>query len=126
MSRIEGVCREVLEKSEWLAIATTGPGGPHVVATWGDYVRQMGIGDPLRLPVGHMHQTEANLQADPRVELLSGTRAVQGTYGPGKGCAIRGRAEVQAAGPHFDAVKARFPWARAALVVQVEQVEAQL
>lgn len=31
---IEGACREVIEKSEWLAIATAGPGGPHTAACW--------------------------------------------------------------------------------------------
>jgi hypothetical protein len=29
-------------------------------------------------------------------------------------------------GPHFDAVKAQFPWARAALVVRVEEAKPQL
>lgn len=126
MPRIEGVCKDVLEKTEWVAIATSGSDGPHVVATWGDYVRLLGIGDTLRVPVGRMHKTEVNLMRDPRVELLCGTRQVQGMHGPGKGCAIIGRAEMQKAGPHFAAVKAEFPWARAALVVQVEQVAAQL
>ena len=127
MSKIDGVCQEVLEKSEWVAIATAGPEGPHVVATWGDYVRALGIrDDTLLVPVGHMHKTEANLKRDPRVEVLCGTRQVQGAHGPGKGCAIVGRAEMQTDGPNFDAVKAKFPWARAALVVRAEKVERQL
>ncbi len=127
MSKIDGICREVIEKSEWVAIATTGSDGPHVVATWGSYLRQLGVdGDVLRVPVGGMQKTEVNLQRDPRIELLCGTREVRGTFGPGKGCSIVGRAETHTAGPDFDAVKAQFPWARAALVVRVEKVEAQL
>lgn len=127
MSKLEGACREVMEKSEWVAIATAGPDGPHVVATWGEYLRQLGLdGDTLRAPVGRMHKTEANLRHDPRIELLCGTRQVQGARGPGKGCAIVGRAEMQAAGPDFAAVHAKFPWARAALVVHIERVESQL
>jgi hypothetical protein len=60
------------------------------------------------------------------VELLCGTRQVQGTRGPGKGCGIVGKAEFQTAGPHFNAVKAKFPWARAAIVVSVDEAKPQL
>ena len=82
MARVEGMCREVIDAAEWIAIATAGPDGPHVVATWGDYVRALGVGgDTLVIPVGHMHKTEANLQSDSRVELLCGTRQVQGAHG---------------------------------------------
>jgi hypothetical protein len=127
MAKIEGICKEVMGKTEWIAIATTGPDGPHVVATWGDYVRALGLeDDTLLIPAGLMRKTEANLQRDPRVELLCGTRQVQGTRGPGKGCGIVGKAEFQTAGPHFDAVKAKFPWARAAIVVSVDEAKPQL
>lgn len=127
MTKLEGICREVVEKTEWVAIATVGPGGPHVVATWGDYLRQLGLDDEVLLvPVGGMRRTETNLKRDPRIELLCGTRQVAGAHGPGKGCSIVGHAEVQADGPRFAAVKARFSWARAVLIVHVEKVEAQL
>ena len=127
MAKIDGVCREVLEKSEWVGIATAGPDGPHLVATWGDYVRALGIEeDRLLIPVGGMHKTEANLKHDNRVELLCGTRQVQGTHSLGKGCGIVGRAELQTAGPQFAAAKARFPWARAVMVVSVEEIKPQL
>jgi hypothetical protein len=86
MAKIEGICKEAIDKSEWIAIATVGPDGPHVVGTWGDYVRVfITQDDTLLIPVGHMHKTEANLKGDNRVELLCGTRQVQGTNGPGKG-----------------------------------------
>ena len=127
MAKIDGICKEVLDKTEWIAITTTGPDGPHAVATWGDYVRAFGIeDDTLLIPVGNRHKTEANLKRDNRVELLCGTRQVQGTLGSGKGCGIVGKAEFQTAGPHFDAVKAKFRWARAALVVNVEEAKPQL
>lgn len=127
MTKIEGVCREVIEKTEWVAIATTGADGPHVVATWGDYVRAFGIENgTILIPVGLMRKTEENLRRDSRVELLCGTRQVPGAHGPGKGCSIVGRAEMLTSGATFDTVKARFPWARAALVVQAESVSAQL
>ena len=38
MAKIDGIYREVTEKAEWIAIATTGPDGPHLVATWGDHI----------------------------------------------------------------------------------------
>ncbi len=128
MNQIEGICREVVEKSEWVAIATVGPdGAPHVVATWGDYIRQLGIDGPiLRIPVGGMNRTEANLQLDSRVELLCGTRQVQGIRSSGKGCSIVGRAEMQRSGPEFDAAKAKFPWARAVLIVHIGNITPQL
>lgn len=127
MAKIEGACKEVMDKAEWIAIATTGPNGPHVVATWGDYVRAFGMdSDTLLIPVGQMQKTETNLQHDSRIELLCGTRQVQGAHGPGKGCAVIGRGEFQTAGPHFEAVKAKFRWARAALVVHIEEAKPQL
>jgi len=128
MPQIEGICREVIDKTEWIAIATAGPDGPHVVATWGDYVRALGVeAERLTIPVGGMHRTEANLRRDNRVELLCGTRQVLGTGGrPGRGCRIAGEVEFHVSGPCFDAVKAKFPWARAAMVVQVREVSLQL
>ena len=127
MGKIDAICKDVIDKTEWVAIATMGPDGPHVVATWGDYVRALGVQDDrLLIPVGHMHKTEANLKRDNRVELLCGTRQVQGSHGPGKGCALVGKAEVQVRGPHFDTVKAKFHWARAALVINVEEAKPQL
>jgi Pyridoxamine 5'-phosphate oxidase len=127
MAKIDGICKEVLEKAEWIAIATTGPDGPHLVATWGDHVRALGIGDStLLIPVGLMHKTEANVKRDNRMELICGTRQVEGAHGPGKGCGIIGKAEFQTAGPHFDVIKAKFKWARAALVVNVEEAKPQL
>jgi len=43
MSQIEGVYREVIEKSEWVAIATTGSDGPHLAGCWTRYVLALGI-----------------------------------------------------------------------------------
>lgn len=127
MAKLTGDCREVFEKSEWIAIATTGPQGPHVVATWIHYIMKLGIdGDKLRVPVGGMHKTEANLRHDPRIELLCGTRQIKGAHGPGRGCAIIGRGEVQTEGPELAAVKTEFPWARAVLVIRIEKTELQL
>jgi hypothetical protein len=127
MPTIQGEIRMVIDRSEWVAIATTGSDGPHLAATWGDYVRALGVQDDVILiPAGGLQTTEANLAADPRIELLFASRDVQGSRGGGQGCRLRGRGEFQASGPAADAVKARFPWARAALVVRVDHATTQL
>ncbi len=119
--------RAVIDRSEWVAIATVGPDGPHLAGTWGDYVRVLGVApDRVVIPAGGLRRTEANLANDHRIELLFASRQVQGSNGPGQGCVLRGRGELQTAGPAMDAVRQRFRWARAALVVHVEQASTQL
>ncbi len=123
MAKIEKKAREVLEKTEWVAIATSGSDGPHLAATWGDYIRTLGMdGDSLFVPVGGMKKTEQNLKTDTRIEVLCGTRQVQGANGPGKGCRIRGTGALLTTGQQFDATKKKFPWARAVLVIKAEEV----
>ncbi len=127
--KIEGKCREVLDKAEWVAIATAGNEGPHLAGTWGEYVRTLGIGNDgmLLIPVGGYRTTEKNLLADGgKIELLLATRNVQGANGPGKGCRIRGTAQIQTSGDLFEKTKRAFSWARGVLVVQAEAVNSQL
>ena len=127
MPKIEGICREVVEKSEWVAIATAGPDGPHLAACWSRNVRALGLdGDELLFPAGHYHKTEQNLKRDNRIELLFASRQVQRPDGQGQGCSIIGMGELQTSGTKADAVKAKFPWARGVLVVKISQVTTQL
>ncbi len=126
--KIEGKCREVLDKAEWVAIATTGREGPHLAGTWGDYVRILSNGNDgmLLIPVGGYRTTEKNLSADGKIELLLATREVQGANGPGKGCRIRGTGQIQTSGELFEKTKRTFSWARGVLVVKAEEVNSQL
>lgn len=127
MNKIDGVYREVIERSEWVAIATAGPEGPHLAANWGHYVRTLGLeGDEILLPAGRYHKTEENLKRDNRIELLFASREVRRPDGQGQGCSILGTGELQTAGPKADAVKAKFPWARGALVIKIADVRTQL
>jgi predicted pyridoxine 5'-phosphate oxidase superfamily flavin-nucleotide-binding protein len=127
MTKIEGNCHEVCEATEFVTIVTTGDDGPHVVANWGDYMRVLGIGaDTLVFPAGRYRQTEQNLLKNKRVQLLVASRQVQGTRSPGQGYLIAGTAEIVDSGEIADAVKAKFPWARGAMVVRVDEVKAQL
>ena len=92
--------REVIDKCEWVAIATTGPDGPHLAATWGDYVRALGVeNDVVLIPAGGLRKTEANLKANPRIELLLASRQVQRPQGSGQGCVLSGTGEMQTSSP---------------------------
>jgi len=127
MNQIEGIYREVIEKSEWFAIATTGPDGPHLAASWTRYVLALGIdGDEILMPAGHYEKTEENLQRDPRVELLFAARDVRRSGGEGQGCSVIGTGELQTTGTKADSVKAKFPWARGVLVVKVTGLKTHL
>lgn len=127
MSQIQGVCREVIEKSEWVAIVTTGLDGPHLAGCWTSYALALGIGDDeIIFPAGGYKTTGENLQRDPRIQLLFATGAVARAKGQGQGCTVVGTGELQTSGPHVDKVKAQFPWARGALVVKVTGVRTHL
>lgn len=128
MVKIEGKYKEVINKTEWVAIATCGENGPHVVATWGDYVRALDTKDNevIVIPAGHYNITEENLKKNNRVELLIASKQVEGTYGPGQGCCISGIGEVQTSGKFAQMAKSKFSWARGALVIKVEGVQTQL
>jgi hypothetical protein len=127
MTLLDGTCREVLEATEFVTIVTAGAEGPHVVATWGDYVRQLGIeGDRLLVPAGYYFDTEENLNRDPRIQLLVASRRVEGRAGPGQGYLLKGTGRVVTSGEEVDGAKAHFPWARGVLIVQVEEAEAHL
>jgi hypothetical protein len=128
MAKIEGICREVLDNAQWVAIATTGVDGVHLVGTWGAYIKTMGIIDEqiILVPAGGYHETEGNLAKDSRIELLAGTRKVKGLNGPGKGCLIRGTGQVQTSGELAEAAKKKFAWARGVLVIKAEEVLEQL
>ena len=127
MTKIEGVCRDVCEATEFVAIVTTGDDGPHVVGNWGDYMRVLGIKENMIIfPAGRYRQTEKNIRRNSHVQLLVASKKVQGTRSAGQGCLIIGTGEILSSGDIVDAVKAKFPWARGAMVVHVEDVKTQL
>ncbi|HWH69591.1 MAG TPA: pyridoxamine 5'-phosphate oxidase family protein [Candidatus Sulfotelmatobacter sp.] len=127
MSKINPTCKEVIEKSEWLAIATAGPDGPHLAACWSESVRALGYQDDvIRIPAWSYFRTEENLKRNPRVELLFASRQVSRPKGQGQGCRLIGHGELQTSGPNAEAVKARFPGTRGALVISIESAAIQL
>lgn len=127
MTVLDPTARELLEKAEVIAIVTQGPDGPHLVGNWGDYARRIGIDDArIVLPAGYYKRTEENLQRDGRVQLMVASREVRGSRGPGQGGVIHGKGSVQTEGELAARAKAVFPWARGALVIDVERCEMQL
>ena len=127
MTKIEGVCRDVCEATEFVTIVTTGDDGPHVVGNWGDYMRVLGIKENMIIfPAGRYQQTEKNLRKNNRIQLLVASKNVKGTRSLGQGCLIIGTGEILSSGDIVDAVKAKFPWARGAMVIHVEDVKTQL
>lgn len=127
MTLLEGACREVLDLTEVVALVTAGEDGPHITATWGDYMRTLGIGENrLVIPAGFYRQMEANLLRDDSIQLLVASRAVQGNIGPGQGFTLKGTGRIVDSGEDFDLVKANFPWARGALIVDVTEAIAHL
>lgn len=124
----EGACKEVMEKTEWVAIVTQGKAGPHLVATWGNYLR-IRKRDDLELiviPVGHYYKTEANLKNNQNIQLLIASRQVKGSYGLGQGFLLQGSGEILTDGEFFLDIKKQFSWARGALVIKVKEAKAQL
>jgi hypothetical protein len=77
-------------------------------------------------PAGRYHQTEKNLSRNNRIQLLVASKKVQGSRSAGQGCLIIGTAEILTSGDILEAVKAKFPWARGAMVIHVEDVKTQL
>lgn len=127
MALIEGNCREVCEAADFLTIITQGDDGPHVVANWGDYLRRMGLmADTLALPAGGYRKTEANLAKDHRIQVLIASHDVQGTRSKGQGYLISGTGRIVSTGEMAEKAKSLFPWARGALVIEVEEIKAQL
>ena len=112
----------VLEHEGIVAIATQGADGqPHLVNTWNSYV-QVTRDEHLLIPAGGMHKTEKNLSENNAVLLTAGSREVVGKHGPGAGFLITGTADFPFAGPDFELIKSKFPWARAALVVKIKDI----
>jgi hypothetical protein len=127
MKLLGGACREVLEATEFVAMVTAGPQGPHITATWGDYVRQLGFEDDrLVIPAGYYHEMEANLELDPDIQILVASRRVEGKLGPGQGFTLKGTGKIVTSGDDMDRVKALFPWARGALVVKIAEAVSHL
>jgi len=126
MPVVEGTVKEVLNKTEWVAIVTSGEKS-HLVGTWGDYIRELGIeGDKIVIPAGHYEKTEENLRMNNKLQLLIASKGVKGSHGPGQGCIIEGEGKIETDGETVEKVRERFEWVRGALIIEVMADKAQL
>ncbi|MBI4446136.1 MAG: pyridoxamine 5'-phosphate oxidase family protein [Acidobacteria bacterium] len=128
MSKWGNTYREIWEKAEWAAIATSGDGQPHVVGAWGDDLRRLtpSLDETIVVPAGRFHKTEENLIRSSRIEVLLASRQVRGTRSPGQGCSLIGTGEVQTSGQYAELARTKFPWARGALVIRIESAKLHL
>ena len=119
--------REVLSTppDSALAIITRGTDGPHVVNSWNSYV-MITEDEKLLIPAGRMFQTEKNIDADSSVKMTITNREVEGKTYKWTGFLVEGTASFEKDGPEFDALKNKFPWARAALVITIRSLEQTL
>ena len=124
---ITDTIKQILANEAPIGIVTVSSSGEaHLVGTWNSYVEL--IDDrTLAYPAGRMRATESNVEAGSRIQMLVGSRAVNGMSGkPGAGFRLAGTARFQTAGEVFDRVKQRFGWCRAAVVTTVDEIEQQL
>lgn len=128
VTRIEGACKELLEKTEFIAIVTWDESGPHLVGNWGDSLRTLGIREDniILLPAGYYYKTEENLKKNKNIQLMIASKQVQGSHDLGQGAVIYGEGEIQTEGEWAKYVREKFPWARGALVVKVKEIELHL
>ncbi len=116
---------ELIGKSEFASIATVWKDRPHMVATWSEFISVVTRKDEtfLAIPAGGYSHTEENLIDNPNVQVLFGSKDLEGKRGKGSGFRITGKGEVLTSGDIFDMVKTKFSWARGALVISVLKVE---
>ena len=65
MPEIDDVCRQLWEATEFVAIVTQGPEGPHVVGNWGDYVRKLGLRDGVIVMPAGKYRRASSIPASP-------------------------------------------------------------
>lgn len=106
------------------SIVTQGDDFPHVVNSWNSYIRINR--DRLLIPAGRMTETEKNILKNKNVLLTISNREVEGKSYKGTGFLVKGKAEFIKEGTDFDTIRKDFPWARAALVIEVIDAEQTL
>lgn len=110
--------KQILTHEGVVAIVTQGKDEPHVVNTWNTYIQITGD-ERLLVPVGGMEDTEANIERNNKVQLTMGSREVKGLHGEGSGFLVIGTMTFLKEGREFDLVKDKYPWARAAGEIKI-------
>lgn len=115
---LDATARAVIDSSGWFAIATHGAAGPHMAACWTRNIIALGYADTeILVPVWRMEQTEHNLRADPRIELLFVSAEIQRKAGSGQGISCIGTGEILRSGLRVERARATLGWIKGILVV---------
>lgn len=116
---IDDAIKAVLSRESSAALATAGPDGPHLAATWNSYIEILSD-EAIAFPAGGMRQTQANVDAGSPMQMIIGSKD---EAGKGTGYHLMGRAEFHSGTALHERMKARFPWCRAAVVLHIERAE---
>ncbi|KRK72921.1 pyridoxamine 5'-phosphate oxidase family protein [Lacticaseibacillus nasuensis] len=115
---------EVLKHEGPVTIITVNAHPAHVVNTWMSYIDV--VGNTLTIPAAGMHSIEADFPTDNHVTLTFGSKAVEGTVGPGAGFHVHGTGRFVDSGVEFEAKKARFPWVTRLLIVNIDDIQQKI
>ena len=109
---------EVLAHEGVVTIIAQGENSPHAVNTWNTFVS---IEEhSFIVPVGGMQTMEKILNKNQTVLLTIGSYHVEGLHGQGAGFHLHGQACMHMSGKLCDTIKSHYPWARAALQIDIE------
>jgi hypothetical protein len=109
--------REVLKYEGAVAIVAQGNGLPYVVNTWQSSVI---LGEhSLAIPVGGMQAMEAVLKENDHLIVILASKEVEGLHGAGAGFRLEGHGVISYEGKEYDILTTRYPWARAALKIEI-------
>lgn len=117
---------EVMQHEGPVTIVTINAKPASVVNTWGSYVNINEAGNYLLIPAAGMRSIEHDFATDNTVVLTMGSKAVEGTVGPGAGFHVHGTGEFIEAGAEFDAMQAKFPWIRKVLKVNIKEIQQKI
>ena len=109
-----------------VTIVTINANPASVVNTWMSYIKSDKEKNCLYIPAAGMHSIENDFANDNHVLLARGSKKVEGIAGPGAGFHVKGTGKFLAEGPEFAEMKARFPWLREVLQVNIDQIEQKI
>ncbi|WP_345994023.1 FMN-binding protein [Sulfurimonas sp. HSL-1716] len=112
--------KEVFEHEGVVTIIAQGKDFPHAVNTWNSYVSL--CNNCLIVPVGGMNTMEKILENDNRVLVTAGAKEVNGLHGQGTGFLIKGNAAILFQGKEYEEIAKRFVWARAAMKIDISDL----
>ncbi|MCH4170248.1 MAG: hypothetical protein LKF36_03370 [Lactobacillus sp.] len=115
---------DVMNHEGAATIVTINAQPAHVVDTWNSYVKV--TEDKLYIPAAGMTSIEADFKTDNHVIVSVGSKAVEGTQGPGAGFHVHGTGSFLPEGSEFDEMKAKFPWITRVLVIAIDQIEQRI